>query len=456
MAPTAAMHASDAFSSMVSIDHVPRWHETSDLWDQDVYVNVLLNWGDVLGPSRGSFYWRGVRDVDGPGQPLHFSDPFRSAYDSYRDDWFSHLYHAYFDLRGQHGRGLARLGRQFIHEGQPFHFDGIRLDTGEGTKGLRTSVFGGVPVHYFEESNAGDWLAGVGVEVQPWRRGRIGLVYAHVADDSRLIGLPVTSEADDMLILRAGSKLGDWGNAHLRYTTVDFRTFDMLFRAAGALQNGDVRFSLSYYAQPEELSEFTMDVSPYHLVQGTSYPFSRVDLSASKGFPAPYSPNGWRFRVAARGSLRRLSSSADEGLYNRDYDLLWLGVEIESPADTSGPERSGPIGSEPGRFSLRAGQAWWWSSSGDVGAFDAEIRWEPSPSLRLGAGTTYSLYRYELSTLAEQSDVRETYLRLRWRSSQRNEIRFRYSWESETRENEFGDRVREQVHKARLGCTIRF
>lgn len=414
-------------SSSISFDHVPRWDEERDLWDQDLYLNLLLRWGERPDPFSGSVYWRGVKDVDGPGEEVN--DPFPSVYDAYGDGWFGHLYHAYFNLRGSCGGYLARLGRQFIHEGTPFHFDGIRYDTSEGPKGLRASVFGGVPVHYFEESNVGDWLAGAGVEACPWRGGRLGLIYAHVEDDSRLAGLPVTSEADDMLILRARARLSEWGSALLRYTAVDARTRDVTFRTRAFFQRTDTALSITYYAQPQELAEFTTDVSPYHLVQGSSYPFSRIDLFVSKGLRT----GDWRISLEGRAGARRLESSGDEGEYNRDYDLVRLGAAFEFR--------------EPCTLSLAAGSAWWWSSGGDVSAFDGEVRWEPSDRFSLGVGSTYSLYRYELSTLAEQRDVRETYVRLRWRSPEKNEIRLRYSWESESGE---------RIHKARLGCTVRF
>ena len=236
-----------------------------------------------------------------------------------------------------------------------------------------------------------------------------------------------------MLILRAGARLGEWGSALLRYTAVDARTRDVTFRTRAFFQRSDTLVSFTYYAQPQELAEFTIDISPYHLVQGTSYPFSRIDLSVSKGFRAAAGPDGWRVRLDARARARRLESPADVGEYNRDYDLVRLGIAFEFR--------------DPCALSLSAGQAWWQSSAGGIGAFDAELKWRPSDAFRLGVGTTYSLYRYDLSTLAEQSDVRETYIRMRWRSSEKNEIRFRYSWESEGGE---------RIHKARLGCTVQF
>ena len=47
--------------------------------------------------------------------------------------------------------------------------------------------------------------------MHPWHGGRLRALYAHVDDEARLVGLPVTTEGDDPPVLSAGSRLGHWG-----------------------------------------------------------------------------------------------------------------------------------------------------------------------------------------------------------------------------------------------------
>ncbi len=428
----AAAHLAEAteagLSGRISFDYVPRWLDDTDVGDEDVHVGLLLDWGSSQDRFSGSLYWRGVKDADGVSGPA--GGRFRSVYDTYGDDWFSELYYAYADVRSDGFLRRTRAGRQYLYEGQPFHFDGLSLRTRRGPGGLRATAFGGVPVHYFEESREGDWLLGLDVEMRPWHGGKIRAVYAHVDDDARFVGLPVTSEGDDLLVLSVGSRLGHWGRGLVRYTSVDGKARDVLARAEVRFERIDADVSFAYYAQPDTLAQFTTDLSVYSLVQGASHPYDRIDLCASKGFRTR---GGWRVGLEARGSWRNLSEALDEGEYNRDYDFVRVGVGLEAP--------------ERRRFEASAGYASWQSSGDDVGAFDAEIRWRPTENLRLGLGTSYALYRYDVLSLREETDVRETFVKAQWSPNERVALRLRYAAEKYD-----GD----LIHKMELGCSVEF
>jgi hypothetical protein len=96
-------------------------------------------------------------------------------------------------------------------------------------------------------------------------------------------------------------------------------------------------------------------------------------------------------------------------------------------------------------LSADAGVAWWRSSGDDVTALDAEVRWRPREGISLGLGTSYSLYRYDLFTLSEQSDVRETFVKARWETKRNMEVSFRYA--AENRDGEL-------IHEMELGCAF--
>ena len=167
LAAAGPAHASEGgLSGVFSLDYVPRWIHGTNIGDQDIYASVQLDWGQPKSHYSGSIYWRGVTDADGPS--VSPSSLFYSVYDEHGGGSLGQLFYAYADVRSDGPVRLVRAGRQYVYQGQPFHFDGLKLRTRRGAAGFCASAFGGVPVHYFEESSGGDWLAGGGLELSPW------------------------------------------------------------------------------------------------------------------------------------------------------------------------------------------------------------------------------------------------------------------------------------------------
>jgi hypothetical protein len=445
---------SSAPSGRFSLDFARRWHQPTGSHDQDLFATLLVSWGGTDDRISGSIYGRGQRDLDGIGsRATALDDPLWNSWDSLGHAWSGQLFHAYCDLRNEPGQTFVRLGRQFVYEGQPFHFDGAKFSTKEGVLGLKASGFGGVPVSYFEDLVSGEWLAGVGLEARPWRPVRAAVVYAHIEEKTDFGGTESQGESiqSDLLIATVNARLWHWGTALVRYSAVDARTRDLLLRANVVMQRLDARASVSYYVQPMALDETDATLSPYRLnraaneglpnqpVQVAIRPFWRLELSAFKDFHA----GDWRLGLGGRVTLRRLEDEADEGAYNHEYEVFWYGVEIEPPL--------------PWHLSLSAGQMFWHSPGNDVDAFDAELRWTPVDAFDLRVGTTYSLFKYDLRypteltnpTLYpfERTDVQEVFLKLRWKTPWRVALRLGYAAEDEDGE---------WTHKMRLGWSLGF
>ena len=425
---SAAGESDRDFTGRVTLDYVPRWISGTDTGDQDISVGLSLDWRSPASRWSGSVYFRGIADIDGAYGTA--GGRFRSVYDTYDDAFFGQLFYAYADYRSEGAFERARFGRQFLYEGHTFHFDGVSMKTRAGPMGVRLSAFGGVPVHFFEESRSGDLMAGAGIEMRPWRGASLRALYARIDDDGHFVGLPVTSESDDLLVASLRTRLGGRGVLLFRYTGVDGMTRDILARSQVAFDEADANVSIGYYRQPETLTALTPDLSAYSLVAGDSRPYDKLDISASKGFSLP---SGGRVSVDARGVIRRLDDPADEGEYNRDYDLLSLCAGFEFPGVH--------------RLDVTAGVSFWSTSGDDVAAFDASAHWEANETVRLAIGTNYFGYRYDIFSLAEETDVRETYFDVRWDPSKRVGFRFRYAAER------YGGQL---VHKMRLGCSREF
>jgi hypothetical protein len=416
-----------ALRGRLALEYVPRWVDGTDTGDQDLYASVELAWGDSDSRWSGSISCRAVKDLDGahaaPG------GRFRSVYDTYGDDWFGQLFHAHVEMRTGGVLERTRLGRQYLHKGHPFYFDGLAIESRRARGGLRASIFGGVPVHFFEPSSGGDWLAGVGIELRPWRGGLVELLYAHFDDETQLLGMPSGSNVSDLVVASVRSRLGERCLTAIRHTTVNTRTRDLLARFRFTATDARADVHVVYYLQPLELEILSSDLAAVALVEGTSHPYSRIDVRVAtrRG-----NARGWTTRLTGRAATRRLIDPSDETEYNREYDVLWFGVDIASPGR---------------RSSAHIGPLYWWSSEKSVWAMDAEARWEREDRWHLSVGTTYSVFKYDALSLAEQADVHEVYARARWKVRDELTLKLRYAAERYD-----GD----LVHEMECGCAFTF
>ena len=78
-----------------------------------------------------------------------------------------------------------------------------------GAAGLRWTAFGGVPVHPYEKSPAGDWIAGAGTSADAWEGGRVSLEWVHIRDRLSLLGIRGVEEDDLVLAVGDARELGE-------------------------------------------------------------------------------------------------------------------------------------------------------------------------------------------------------------------------------------------------------
>jgi hypothetical protein len=114
----------------VTLCYIPRWIDGADTGDQEISVGLSLDWRPPTSRWSGSVYFRGIADIDGAYGTA--GRRFRSAYDTYDDEFFAQLFYAYADYRSEGAFERARFGGQFLHEGHTFHFDGLSLRTRRG------------------------------------------------------------------------------------------------------------------------------------------------------------------------------------------------------------------------------------------------------------------------------------------------------------------------------------
>jgi hypothetical protein len=177
-----------------SIDLRLRWRKTVRDEDLDLSGSLSLQAGDptrhvLTGYLSGAVYC----DLDGRQDTFGIYS-LDSPQDIYSDAATGQLHNAYVDLNRLLLFQRIRLGRQFSAGGVSLRFDGVRVDTKnlllEVLEGVRITAraFGGVPVHLWEPSPAGDACVGIGVKALLGRclEGAVDLVW--LRDRSKLWG----------------------------------------------------------------------------------------------------------------------------------------------------------------------------------------------------------------------------------------------------------------------------
>ena len=127
---------------------------------------------------------RGVFDLDGSGD----DDIFNGLKDTFDSSVTGDLYYAYVDYSGIEALPLTRLGRQQMADTPAIvTFDGLRLATkAMGEAKVEVGAYGGIPVHFYESSPAGDAVLGTYVQARPWTGGRVRADYMYLEDEKTL------------------------------------------------------------------------------------------------------------------------------------------------------------------------------------------------------------------------------------------------------------------------------
>jgi hypothetical protein len=403
--------------------------------DTDLDASLLAAWRSPGGRYAGDLFVRVVSDIDGGGDPK--TDPFRSVYDA-SDGTAAVLHHAFVDVAGARGVELVRLGRQYVHEGGTFHFDGIRVDSPRGPGGLRAMLFGGAPVRFFADSGEDSWIAGAGVEATPVEGLRLGLRYAWLRGRTSVYGHDLGEGTNELVVADLLLRRGSSNSLSVVHTSLDGSTRDVLATANARSEPRATSAFVSYRRQPAKLSEFSLDLPGFGLVQGERAPFERMDVALLKEVKL----GGRGLVLSLGGSVRRLLGSAVAGEYNRDYDHVRAGVEFQWPGSAM------PPGARRARRShVSLGWSRWSTAGDEVTAADFEIRKVLSERSDVRLGTSYSLYTYDAFTLDERTDVRELYLKTRIDLGDGHEVRFGYSYEDSD------DEIR---HELRLRWRVAF
>jgi hypothetical protein len=383
--------------------------------DHDLTQDLFAEGGK--GPLRFEASGRLREDVDGKKR----GGIFRDLYNTYDDAVVGFLYTAYGEVLDQGVIERIRAGRQYYAEGVDVRFDGALLESKAIADALKLLAYGGSPVHLYEASRRGDWLAGAAAEVVVIPRTTIRAELAHLVDErgdledaERLDGFPRNARRHDTLYaLSATHRLTEEVHLYARASTFDGRSSRVEGDVYYASRDLDLSARARYIGQFGAYRNLAIEFEPYADVIGDYEPYHEGYLDVRKGLLE-------HLTVGAGGAIRELADDADEGPFNHELRRLFAVAEVtDLPLEGFTASVTGDwYTSDQGHRSFQL--------SGDVS--------QALGDLTIAAGTSYSLFRFDEFYLEERERVRTYYGNLEWRATKWLRARLAYSFERDDEE----------------------
>jgi hypothetical protein len=370
--------------------------------DQDVYGLLGVDIGD---PERqrvtAHFLAKSAWDLDGTSSGSTFS----SLEDTYGHSLTAQLYEAYADYHADAGVDFVRLGRQILEETPvQTYFDGLRVDSKPiGTLSGKFGAYGGVPSHLYESSPEGDVIVGAFGELRPFTATRARLDFMQVKDEYLAL-----NRNNAMARLAVWQQLGDSLSVYGDYTLLDWQSRDFQVRGTWTPPDHDLQVEVSYFELLKTQRAQAIEFDPYFESAGEYDPYRELRASASKGI-------GKHFSVAGGADVRRLVHDADEGDFNHDFERWYLSPTlIDFPIQGMTITLTGDL----------------WNARDEVTSTgELDVTQAFTKETKAHAGTSYSLYKYDILTMSERDHLRTYYVGIETRATKTLRLRLDYAYE---------------------------
>ncbi|HTL51598.1 MAG TPA: hypothetical protein VL860_03380 [Planctomycetota bacterium] len=398
-----------------------RWtHDTSD---QDLYQYLNLMLGDPRSNLVTAYAaLRVSEDIDGRSGVTGFYT-FDSLNDTYKQPTNAQLYAAYVQVNHMGLIDLFRVGRQTLSD-MPItlQFDGGRLETWrfDDLKRLQLGVFGGLPVHLYEDNHYGDSLYGAYAKCEPWQGARLQADWTHLEDRTLL-----ADSVNDLYGIGLWQRILNDFQFYGRYNRLNTVGRDVEARVIYNSSAWDLNVSASWYALTQKQNALSIDIDPFTQVLLTQFPYWEARLTIDKAL-------GEKFDFLAGGVMRQLFDSNDIGPNNREFNSAYATLSSTNfPID--GLEADVTWSAYDAREFESTNQ----TVSGDIGyrvrREIGEHRYQDLAMVQVG--TSYSLYKYDFFLSQEVQRTRTWYAKVWWKPYAWLRWDARFSHES----SDFGD-----------------
>ncbi len=392
-APTPTLHKSTAERDNLDVLGMPvrfrveprfraRW--SPDTSDRDVYGLLAGEIGDprldrLSAVMLGRFAWdvgRGPEEVG--DELLDLDDRSASAY--------FRLYHGYAEARRLGPIAWARVGRMFLDSTPEWlHIDGarVRSKAWRAAGSLQLEVYGGLPVHFYQEERSGDVIAGAAAIARPWSGGRLRADWTYLGDDNYTFG------QDDHLygvgVWQAiGSDLSLYAAAH----GVDDEARDVRGHVSYFCERCGLSGRLGYFQLLRTRRRLALSIDRFSGLLFEENEFSQVTGQVEKQI-------GAHAAVAAGADVRTIINDGDGTPLNRAYQRYWIGPRL----------RDWPLEA----LEIGAAAELWngvGNMGGDVITAGGDVTYRYGRTAKLRAGTDYARYRYDFFLGQERVDSR--------------------------------------------------
>jgi hypothetical protein len=382
-----------------------RGRSDGDRSDHDLFQVLNLDVGDA-GEDRTTWHLMGRWSADLDGRHERDGDfDFFGLDDSYDSTLQGRLYLAHADVRDVGNFERVRAGRQWAYDTPEFAwFDGLAgTSESRGKQRTQFGLYGGVPVHAYESSPAGDLLAGTWLQTHPWSGARVRLDWMHLEDEFRL-----GKERDDLYAIGYRQALSEELSGEVGHSRLEGLARDVRARLSWLESAEDLALDLRWFRLLEPQGELTLELDPFFNALFERFPYQEAVLNLSKGF-------GEELRTEVGLYARRVEDDADVGEFNRDFDRGYLTVVL--------PELL------PEEVVLAATLDRWSASASDVTTWGAELSREWPERYELALGSEFALFDYDWLDARERERVRTWYGSLRFGRTGGVEHQLRYEYE---------------------------
>lgn len=399
--------------------------------DQDMFQYLNLSLGEAQ-KDRFTWYFFGslTQDVDGSNantitkekfkrlifsrtpveeNPEVSASPFFSIDDSIEDDFIVRPYEFYTDVNDVPLFKNIRAGRQYIREVENLHFDGIKLEFADFA-GVRFTSFTGVPVHFFETSDSGDFIAGASAEFQPINKTRLKLDYSFVNDNNSDIG----GNDDNFFALSLRHNIKDWWNIFADFSMVGQTGRDAELRSNWVFPVLDLDFNISIFKQLSILEDFTIEFDDFNYITGDYFPYTQYSVNIYKGI--------WdHFGIGMGLNLRELNETSNEGDFNHEFENYYV------TASSSDFPLKG--------MSISVSSDLYYTDDDETRVLGFDVSQKIGEKLKIGAGSHYSLFKFDHLAESERDNARTYFLNAKYKLTEKIGFDMDYEFERSNQES---------------------
>jgi len=380
---------------------VERWNSGEHDLDS---INLLsMDWSDPRHAwIRAHFTARISADLDG----RQTGSVYNGLSDLHDQSVDFKLYDAYVDILPAEGLGQLRIGRQFEYDTPEIvNYDGLSLRTHPtGDQEFTAGLYGGVPVRLYQGTSDQRSVLGAYAEERPWKGGRVRFDWMHLEDET------VSDSGNGILGLGLWQRFEAGWSGEAQYTRLEDRDRDLRMRAQWTSPNAGFTASATYYQLFQTQDQLPADIDPFTAILMALHPYQQYGAALSTDITQ-------KIRLDLSVDARSMNETADVGEFNRDWERYRATTVFSSLlAQNLDVSLFGDLWDGDGR---------------DTTAWGLDLSYDTHEQWKFGAGSYYSLYKYNMFQNSESDDVRTYYARATWRIGPKLTAELGYDFEDD-------------------------